>query len=70
MADAFVAQCTKKFVGAQTDLHVIQFSEFRREFDFAKIAPYAAGKRYVGTDGSKTRLFPREGAKYIGEVQA
>ena len=36
----------------------------------AKIAPYAAGKRYVGTDASKTRLFPREGAKYIGEVQA
>ncbi len=36
----------------------------------AKIAPYAAGKRYVGTVASKTRLFPREGAKYIGEVQA
>ncbi len=36
----------------------------------AKIAPYEPGKRYVGTDASKTRLFPREGAKYIGEVQA
>ena len=36
----------------------------------AKIAPYQPGKRYVGTDASKTRLFPREGAKYIGEVQA
>ncbi len=36
----------------------------------AKIAPYAPGKRYVGTDGSKTRVFPREGADHIGEVQA
>ena len=36
----------------------------------AKIAPYAAGKRYVGTDASKTRVFPREGADHIGEVQA
>ena len=36
----------------------------------AKIAPYAAGKRYVGTDAAKTRVFPREGADHIGEVQA
>jgi alcohol dehydrogenase (cytochrome c) len=36
----------------------------------AKIAPYVAGKRYVGTDASKTRVFPREGADHIGEVQA
>ncbi len=35
-----------------------------------KIAPYAAGKRYVGTDAAKTRVFPREGADHIGEVQA
>ncbi len=35
-----------------------------------KIAPYAAGKRYVGTDASKTRVFPSEGADHIGEVQA
>jgi alcohol dehydrogenase (cytochrome c) len=36
----------------------------------AKIAPYVAGKRYVGTDAAKTRVFPREGADHIGEVQA
>jgi alcohol dehydrogenase (cytochrome c) len=36
----------------------------------AKIAPYAAGKRYVGTDAAKTRVFPREGADHIGEIQA
>ena len=36
----------------------------------AKIAPYAAGKRYVGTDAAKTRVFAREGADHIGEVQA
>jgi alcohol dehydrogenase (cytochrome c) len=35
-----------------------------------KIAPYKAGQRYVGTDGTKTRVFPREGADHIGEVQA
>jgi alcohol dehydrogenase (cytochrome c) len=36
----------------------------------AKIAQYAPGKRYVGTDAAKTRVFPREGADHIGEVQA
>jgi alcohol dehydrogenase (cytochrome c) len=36
----------------------------------AKIAPYAAGKRYVGTDAARTRVFPRAGADHIGEVQA
>jgi alcohol dehydrogenase (cytochrome c) len=36
----------------------------------AKIAPYSAGKRYVGTDAAKTRVFAREGADHIGEVQA
>jgi len=36
----------------------------------AKIAPYAAGKRYVGTDAAKTRVFPRAGADHIGEIQA
>jgi alcohol dehydrogenase (cytochrome c) len=35
-----------------------------------KIATYVAGKRYVGTDAAKTRVFPREGADHIGEVQA
>ena len=29
-----------------------------------------AGKRYVGTDAAKTRVFPRDGADHIGEVQA
>jgi alcohol dehydrogenase (cytochrome c) len=29
-----------------------------------------AGKRYVGTDAAKTRVFAREGADHIGEVQA
>lgn len=36
----------------------------------AKIAAYAPGKRYVGTVAAKTRVFPQNGAKNIGEVQA
>ena len=36
----------------------------------AKIAPYVAGKRYVGTDAAKTRVFPAPGADHIGEIQA
>ena len=36
----------------------------------AKIAPYDPGKRYVGTNAAATRVFPREGADHIGELQA
>jgi alcohol dehydrogenase (cytochrome c) len=31
---------------------------------------YEPGKRFVGTDAAATRVFPREGAKHIGELQA
>jgi alcohol dehydrogenase (cytochrome c) len=31
---------------------------------------YVPGKRFVGTDAAATRVYPREGAKHIGELQA
>jgi alcohol dehydrogenase (cytochrome c) len=35
-----------------------------------KIPTYVAGKRFVGTDAAKTRVFAIPGADHIGEVQA